>query len=131
MYITIIEPRVSETDGVGHINNTTIPIWLEAGRNPIFKLFTPDDLFQHWKMIILKMNIEYVAQIYFGKNAEVRTWVKRIGNTSLELYEEIHQEGHLCVKGTAVYVNFNLETQTSEPIPEPIRMELQQHLIIS
>ncbi|MGM0876104.1 MAG: hypothetical protein ACQEWV_15325 [Bacillota bacterium] len=36
MYKTIIEPHVSETDGVGHINNTTIPIWFEAGRNDLF-----------------------------------------------------------------------------------------------
>lgn len=127
MYTTIIEPRVSETDGVGHINNTTIPIWFEAGRNQLFKLFTPDDSFQNWKMIILKMNVDYVAQIYFGRNVEVKTWVNKVGNSSLELYEEIHQEGRVCAKGTALYVNFNLQTQKSEPIPNDIRQELQQH----
>lgn len=127
MYTTIIEPRVSETDGVGHINNTTIPIWFEAGRNQLFKLFTPDDSFQNWKMIILKMNVDYVAQIYFGRNVEIKTWVSKIGNSSLELYEEIHQEGRLCAKGTALYVNFNLQTQKSEPIPYHIRQELEQH----
>ncbi|MBU8917378.1 acyl-CoA thioesterase [Bacillus sp. FJAT-29953] len=128
MYLTVIEPRVSETDGVGHINNTTIPIWLEAGRNKLFKLFNPEDTFHDWKMIILKTNVEYVAQIYFGKDVEVKTWVKKIGNSSLELYEEIHQEGRLCVIGTAVYVNFNLQTQKSEPIPNDIRQELELHL---
>lgn len=128
MFKTIIEPRVSETDGVGHINNTTIPVWLEAGRNPLFKLFTPDDSFQNWKMIILKMNVEYVSQIYFGKNAEISTWINKIGNSSLELYEEIHQDGRLCAKGTAVYVNFNLQTQKSEPIPSHLREELAKHL---
>ncbi|MBS4211077.1 MULTISPECIES: acyl-CoA thioesterase [Neobacillus] len=128
MYLTLIEPRVSETDGVGHINNTTIPIWLEAGRNKLFKLFNPEDTFHDWKMIILKTNVEYVAQIYFGKDVEVKTWVKKIGNSSLELYEEIHQEGRLCVIGTAVYVNFNLQTQKSEPIPNDIRQELELHL---
>jgi acyl-CoA thioester hydrolase len=128
MFTTIIEPRVSETDGVGHINNTTIPIWLEAGRNPLFKLFNPEDTFSDWRMIILKMNVEYVAQIYFGKNVEVKTWVKRIGNSSLELYEEIHQDRKLCAKGSAVYVNFNQITQKSEPIPKHIRQELEEHL---
>lgn len=127
MYRTRIEPRVSETDGVGHINNTTIPIWFEAGRNQIFKLFTPDDSFQNWKMIIINMNVDYVDQIYFGKDVEIRTWVKRIGNSSLELYEEIHQDNRLCAKGTAIYVNFNLQTQKSEPIPDDIRVELEQH----
>lgn len=73
MYKTIIEPRVSETDGIGYINNTTVPIWLEAGRNVIFKLFTPDDNFENWKMIIINMNVDYVSQIFFSKNVSVYT----------------------------------------------------------
>lgn len=78
-------------------------------------------------MIILKMNVEYIGQIYFGEDAVVKTWVKKIGNTSLELYEEIHQNQRLCAKGTALYVNFNVQAQKSEPIPENIRMELEKH----
>lgn len=128
MWRTVIEPRVSETDGVGHINNTTIPNWLEAARNPLFKLFTPDDSFDNWRMVILNINVDYLSQIYFGKEVEVYTWVKKIGNSSLELYEEIHQDGILCVKGKAVYVNFNVEKQQSEPIPVDIREELEKHL---
>jgi acyl-CoA thioester hydrolase len=127
VYKKIIEPRVSETDGIGHINNTTIPIWFEAARNEIFKLFTPDNSFENWKMIILNMNVDYVNQIYFGRNVEVYTWIKRIGNSSLQLYEEIHQDGRLCVIGSVTYVNFNLKTQKSEPIPEKIRSELELH----
>lgn len=128
MYTKIIDPRVSETDGVGHINNTTIPIWFEAGRNPIFKLFTPDNMFENWKMIIINIAVDYVNQIYFGKEVEVRTWVKRIGNSSLELYEEIHQDGKVCAKGIATYVNFNLHLQKSEAIPNSIRRELELHI---
>ena len=76
------------------------------------------------------MNIEYSRQIYFGTNVEVYTWVKRIGNTSLELYEEIHQNGQVCAKGTSIYVNFNLETQKTEPIPQHLKHELSQHVYI-
>jgi acyl-CoA thioester hydrolase len=129
MYKTIIEPRVSETDGVGHINNTTIPIWFEAARNPVFKLFTPDSTFENWKMIIINMNVDYLQQIYFGRDVEVYTWVKKIGNTSLQLYEEIHQDTRVCAKGTVTYVNFNLQTQKSEPIPNEIRRELELHYL--
>lgn len=128
MYKTMIEPRVSETDGVGHINNTTIPVWFEAGRNQLFKLFTPDDSFENWRMIILNMNVEFVSQIYFGQSVTVCNWVKKIGNTSLQLYEEIWQKDTLCAKGTVTYVNFNTKTQTSEPIPDHIRKELELHL---
>ncbi|ARI78620.1 acyl-CoA thioesterase [Halobacillus mangrovi] len=128
MYKKIIEPRVSETDGVGHINNTTIPVWFEAARNEIFKLFTPDSSFDNWKMIILNMNVDYLSQIYFGTDVTIYTWVKRIGNSSLELYEELWQDEHMCAKGTVTYVNFNLQSQKSERIPDEVRKELEMHM---
>lgn len=128
MYKTMITPRVSETDGIGHINNTTLPVWFEAGRHPIFKLFTPDHDFSKWKMVIVKTTLEFMNQVYFGEDVEVRTWVKRIGNTSLELYEELYQDDNLCAKNTVVYVNFDLVNQQSERISDEIRRELKKHL---
>ncbi|MFD1032468.1 acyl-CoA thioesterase [Metaplanococcus flavidus] len=129
MYETTIEPRVSETDGVGHINNTTIPVWFEAGRHEIFKLFTPDHSFENWKMIILNMNVTYKKQIHFGQDVLVKTSVSRIGNSSLELYEEIWQGDVLCVEGKVTYVNFNLQAQKAERIPDSIREELGKHMV--
>lgn len=128
MFHTVIEPRVSETDGVGHINNTVIPVWFEAGRNGLFQLFNPYHSFSDWKMIIISMNVEFKNQLYFGKKAEVYCWIKRIGNSSLELYEEIHQDGTLCAKGTAVYVHYNVHEKQSESIPSDIRYALEKHL---
>lgn len=128
MYKTRLTPRVSETDGVGHINNTTLPVWFEAARNPLFDLFTPDHDFAKWKMVIVKTVLEFTGQIYFGKDVEVNVWVKKIGNSSLELYEELYQEGNLCARNTAVYVNYDLGSQKSEKIPEAIRQELVKHL---
>lgn len=128
MYKTILTPRVSETDAVGHINNTTLPVWFEAARNPLFDLFTPDHDFAKWKMVIVKTVLEFTGQIYFGKDVEVNVWVRKIGNSSLELYEELYQEGNLCARNTAVYVNYDLDSQKSEKIPEAIRQELAKHL---
>ncbi|PTX60781.1 acyl-CoA thioester hydrolase [Melghirimyces profundicolus] len=128
MFRTVIQPRVSETDGVGHINNTTVPVWFEAGREPIFKMFTPDLSFDRWKMVIVNMNVDYLDQLYYGKEVEVLTWVQKIGNTSLVLEEELHQEGRLCAKGTATYINFHLSTQKPEPIPPEIREQLEAHM---
>jgi acyl-CoA thioester hydrolase len=129
MYEKVIDPRVSETDGAGHINNTVIPVWFESGRDEIFKLFTPDLSFDHWKMVIIHFNVDFVQQLFYGKPVLVKTWVKEIGNTSLKVYEEIHQEGRLCAKGSAVYVNFNFSTQKPERIPDEIREKLKEHLI--
>lgn len=128
MYRTVLSPRVSETDGVGHINNTTLPVWFEAARNPLFALFTPDHDFNHWKMVIVKTTLEFTSQIYFGHDVEIKVWIRKIGNSSLELYEELHQNSILCAKNTAVYVNYDLQRQQSEKIPDEIRAQLIEHL---
>ncbi|MFC0559544.1 acyl-CoA thioesterase [Halalkalibacter alkalisediminis] len=128
MYIKKIDPRVSETDGAGHINNTTIPIWFESGRDEIFKLFTPNLSFDEWKCVIVKMEVEYIAQIYYGKEVTVKTWLSRLGKSSFDVYEEIHQDGTIRAKGKATYVNFNFNRQKSESIPDPIKIELEKHL---
>lgn len=128
MYKTMVTPRVSETDAVGHINNTTLPVWFEAGRKPVFDLFTPDHDFANWRMVIVKTTLEFTGQLYYGKDVEVNIWVKKIGSSSLELYEELYQDGKLCARNTAVYVNYNLDRKKSEKIPEGIRLELTKHL---
>ncbi|AQQ51904.1 acyl-CoA thioesterase [Planococcus lenghuensis] len=128
MYKTVITPRVSETDGVGHINNTVLPVWFEAGRNPIFSLFTPDHDFSRWKMVIVKTTLEFMKQIYFGQDVEIQITVKKIGNSSLELYEELYQQGILCARNSAVYVNYDLAKQAAERIPDHIRAALSAHL---
>jgi acyl-CoA thioester hydrolase len=129
LFRTVIQPRVSETDGAGHINNTTVPVWFEAGRQEIFKMFMPDLSFRNWKLVVVSINIDYLHQIYYGRDVEVRTWVRKIGNSSFVLYEELHQNGNRCARGTATYVNYNFETRRSEPIPPALRKRLEEHLL--
>jgi acyl-CoA thioester hydrolase len=127
MFRTPIVPRVSETDGAGHINNCFVPIWLEAGRREIFRIITPDLGFTKWRVALVNTNIDYTAQIYFADHAEVLTWVDHIGNKSWRLYEEVHQTARLCARATATYVYFNYETQTAEPLPAHVRREFARH----
>ena len=128
MFETIIVPRVSETDGAGHINNTVVPIWLEAGRREIFRILTPDLAFERWRVALVNMNVDYLAQIYFGHDeARILTWVERIGNKSFTLYEELWQAERLCATGTVTYVYFNYQNNSSEVIPNDERMRLKEH----
>lgn len=128
MWKTIIAPRVSETDGVGHINNTVIPVWLEAGRHPLFKIFNPEHSFHDWRMVIVKTTVEYKAQIYFGYDVEIHCYINRIGNSSLELYEEVWQQDRKCIEAFTTYVNFDQAQQKSQVIPEDIKQLLAAYM---
>ena len=126
LIITHITPRVSETDGVGHINNVFVPIWFEAGRREIFRIFSPGLDFKNWKLALVKVEVEYVDQIYLANEVEIRTGIDKIGNSSFTIEEEIHQTGRLCAKGKSIYVNYNFETEKPEAIPETIRNKLNK-----
>ena len=127
MFETKITPRVSETDGVGHVNNTFLPVWFEAGRHELFGLFNPDFSFKNWHMVIIKTTVTYKNQIYFGEDVLIRCWIREIGNSSLKLYEEAWQGKRLCATNEAIYVNFNMRENKSERIPGGIRKELEKH----
>ena len=125
MIFTNIVPRVSETDGVGHINNVFVPIWFEAGRREIFRIFSPNLDFVNWKLALVKVTVEYVDQLYLANEVEIRTGIEKIGNSSFTIKEEIHQTNRLCAKGEAIYVNYNFKEKKSEPISKEIRDKLQ------
>ena len=125
MIFTKIVPRVSETDGVGHINNVFVPIWFEAGRREIFRMFSPKLDFINWKLALVKVTVEYVDQLYLAEDVEVRTGVEKIGTSSFTIKEEIHQTNRICAKGQAIYVNYNFRDKKSEPISNEIRNRLE------
>lgn len=127
MYRTMITPRVSETDGLGHINNTVMPVWFEAGRREIFELFSPVGDFAAWRMIVASLTIDFLHEVFYGVDVEVRVCISHIGRSSLRLSEELWQAEKLCAKGEATYVNVDPRTKKSTEIPGDIREQLNRH----
>ena len=125
MIFTKIVPRVSETDGVGHINNVFVPIWFEAGRREIFRIFSPKLDFINWKLALVKVTVEYVDQLYLAEDVDVKTGIEKVGASSFTIKEEIHQTNRICAKGEAIYVNYNFRDKKSEPISNEIRNRLE------
>jgi len=128
MFIEKFMPRFSDTDALGHINNTRIPVWFEGARAPIFSIFMPELNVKEWKLILAKIEVSFLGQMYYGKELEVRTSISRIGGASFDVHQEIWQQGHKCAAGTAVMVHFCYQKQGSVKIPDEIKEVLQQHL---
>lgn len=131
MYKTKIQPRIGDTDGLRHINNTALPIWFETARNPIFEIFVPNYelTYKKWNLIMVHTEFNYIKQIYFGYDVEIRTYVSKIGNSSFTVLHEAWQNGQLRANGIATMVYFNFVKQESVTIPEEIRDKLKEHYI--
>ena len=131
MFKIKVTPRFGDTDALRHVNNNVLGDWFELGRNDLFKFFTPDLQLsdETWKLIMVRMEIDYLGQIFFGEDVEIRTYITHIGNTSFTIGHEAWQNGELKSKGKNVVVHYDFIEQTKMPIPDDIREKLEDHLV--
>ncbi|OEY66092.1 acyl-CoA thioesterase [Marinobacter sp. X15-166B] len=129
MFYLELQPRFSDTDALGHISNTTMPVWFEQARTPIFEIFHPTLEVKTWPLIIARVEVDFLAQSYWQLPVEVRTGIGKIGNSSLQVIQEAWQDGKPIARGTSVLIHFDYATEKSVPIPAGVRDALARHLI--
>ncbi len=128
MFKKIIAPRISEINGAGHVGHNIIPVWLEEGYIEIIKLFNPD--FQgKTGLFMVNINIDFMHEILLGKDVEIITGVKKIGNSSFVLNQNIFQAGKLCAKGATTFVNSSSVSKKSKAIPLSVVKKLREHIL--
>lgn len=123
--------RFAETDALGHINNTVVPVWFEAAREPIFQVFNPEMDLTTWNLIIAKVEVNYLAQIHYPGEVEIRTFISKLGNSSLNILQEVYQNSQKVASGECVMVKFDYSTNKSVAISDNEREVLSTHLLVS
>ena len=124
---THIRPRFCETDALGHINNTAVPVWFEEGRLDIFQLFNPSLRVSDWNVILRKFEIDFVAQIQPVHPVTVTSGIGAIGNSSFRVIQIARQNDAVVATGDTVMVHFDFDAQRPAPLPQRIRGILEQH----
>ena len=128
MYTETHKVRFCETDALAHVSNTVVVAWFETAREPIFRIFNPELDLQNWPLILASYKVDFLKQIYYGHDIEVRTFISRLGKSSFDTYQEIWQQGECCATGTTTMVQFDYQSNASVAINEQQKAELMQHL---
>lgn len=128
MFVRTIEPAFYDTDALGHVNNTRLPAWFELARNDLFRLFTPDLDPRKWRLIMARMEVDYRAELLYGQDIEILTYLSRLGNSSFTVTQEARQNGQLTNLGHTVLVHFDHEAKRAVPIEGDLRDVLTAHL---
>ena len=131
MFTITVLPRFGDLDALGHINNTVPSIWFETGRTQILKIFDPELTIdkKNFPLIMAHIDFDFLDQLFIKSEIEIRTWISRIGTKSFTVSHEAWQDGRRCVKGNAVVVHFDFNTQQTTAIPEEKRRFLMEHYI--
>jgi acyl-CoA thioester hydrolase len=130
MFSIIIHPRFGDADILGHINNTVLAQWFETARNPFFEIFVPDLKIEKetFSLIMAHTDYDFLHELFFQKEVDIRTWISRIGTKSFTVYHEAWQDGQLCAKGNAVVVHYDFVKRQSTPLPDEKKKLLEEHL---
>lgn len=128
MWTTTIRPRFCETDALGHINNTVLPVWFLEAREPVIAIFTPEPARTENGLAMVHMDITFKAESLFGSPVTVTTTIGKVGNRSMEVVQRAWQNGVLTAIGKATLVSFNTRERKSQPITDTQREQLQHHL---
>lgn len=127
MFVERFSPRFCDTDALGHISNTSVPKWFEGARTPIFKLFTPELDLNRWPLILARIEVDFLQQVFYEYDVEVRTYISRLGGSSFDVTQELWQQGNKVAEGKAVMVHFCYELQKSKAIEGELRDRVAEH----
>ena len=128
MFRYLLTPGFTDTDALGHINNTRLPVWFELARNDVFRIFTPDLNPKKWELILARIEVDFVGELFYGQDVEIRTFIERIGSSSFTVGQEAWQNGELGAKGQAILVHYSFAEKASQPLEGSLRQALEAHL---
>lgn len=129
MLSTTITPRMGDCDGLRHVNNTKLPEYFEVGRNPIFRIFSPELRFEVFDLIMAHLEVDFLRPMYWGQEVEIRTYITHLGNSSFQVSQQAWQGGQECARGHVVIVHYDFAAGHSVPLTEEQRARLQEHYL--
>lgn len=128
LHRTPIDVRFGDTDMFGHVNNAAFATYVETARLAFFRDVLGGSRERPGGdaggIILARLSIDFRRQLLYGAAAEVTTEVGRIGRTSVTLKQVVLSDGETVADVETVIVAFDYESQTSQPIPEDVRLKL-------
>jgi acyl-CoA thioester hydrolase len=115
-----IQLRFNDVDKFGHVNNTAYFSFYDLGKTEYFMTVCPMVDWNRDGIVVVHIEVDFLAQIYGTDNVAVQTAVTEIGTKSFRLTQRVidtHSGEVKCIC-TSIMVAFDLENHESKPMPE-------------
>lgn len=104
---TDIQLRWSDTDALGHLNNTSFASYAELGRLD----FLQRSFAAVGSLILANLSIDFRRQVRYGADVHVETWIEKVGRTSITLRQDVFANGEVAAEARSVVVHFDYAAQ--------------------
>lgn len=128
---TQVTVRFSDTDAMGHMNNSRFFSFMEEGRVAYFKALMQaeniQDAFKVFPFILAEIKCAFRAPVYCNDMIEVSLGITKVGTKSFVIEYELHEtkSGKLVATGDSVLVMYDYKTGQSMIIPNEFRKRVE------
>lgn len=123
--------RYADTDRQGHVNNAVFATFLETGRVELLYSSTEPIISNDQSFMIANLNINFIKEIHWPGTVSVGSAVMKLGNSSIQFYQQIHQNGICVASAFTTIVQVDTRESKSAPLSAHARSVLGQYLIKS
>ncbi|NGO53452.1 acyl-CoA thioesterase [Allomesorhizobium camelthorni] len=115
--------RNADTDRFGHVNNSVVSTYLEAGRTEIMDdaLSACPNGRDDYNVLIASLSINFRSELHFPGWVQIGSTVICIGNSSLRMAQAVFADGRLVADCEGTCVLTNAKTGRPTRVPEPVR----------
>ena len=126
-----IQVRFADADCLGHINNVNLQHCFDVGKMEFYekvlgKAIRPDGE----SLILVSIHTNYRRQSRLASQLVVRTWVEKIGNSSVTIFQHLIDtaDGGINAECRSVAVGYDFQRQESFPLKQEWRTKMEEYL---
>ena len=79
---------------------------------------------RNWKVgpVVVHVDVDYMKEVRLGETVKVRSWIKRIGNKSVTLHQEmIKDDGTVAARAEFIWAIMDFEKRKAVEVPDRLR----------
>lgn len=113
--------RFGDTDRNGHINNSVFSVLCESGRVHLFREHIDPGLAPGQFFVIVRLGIEFRAELHYPGRVRTGTWVTRVGRSSITVEQALVCEDRVAATAEGVCVLLDGASRRPAPLPDEAR----------
>ena len=121
--------RFSDTDALGHVNNTAVAAYLETGRGLLMEAVGTLGGEAGLQTVIVRLEIDYIAEMRWPGRVVIGTRIAALGRSSVTIEQALFQDGRCTARARSVVVAFDMVARCAVPIPDEHRARYRVYMV--
>jgi acyl-CoA thioester hydrolase len=118
--------RLTDVDHQHHVNNAIFAVLYTSVRADFLAAYVRPLIAKTDMFAMVKITIEYLAEMHYPGQVEVGIVIKRLGSSSITFSQAMYKDGVCASVAEAVMVLLDPATRRSKPLPAGIASQLSR-----